>query len=111
MTDHRQQLQDALAAARSRLVRLQRDRDEIVEIVRTGNVDDEHDPDGATHAWEREQLTALVRAERHAIAELVAALDRLDAGIHGTCEGCGQPIPSARLTVRPQARRCVPCAS
>ncbi|MFE7407250.1 TraR/DksA family transcriptional regulator [Isoptericola sp. NPDC057559] len=79
----------------------------IVESARDANVDDEHDPEGATLAWERQQAAALAagaEAERH---ELLAALDRVAAGTYGVCEVCGRPIPAARLAARPAATRCV----
>jgi RNA polymerase-binding transcription factor DksA len=74
------------------------------------NSDDEHDPEGATIGFERAQLTALLTAARHRIAEVDDALGRLDQGSYGICEQCGIPIPAARLEVRPFARRCVNCA-
>ena len=61
---------------------------------------------GLTHdsfAWD------LHPGEQH-IAEIDAALGRLADGVYGTCERCGQPIPPARLEVRPVARTCVACA-
>lgn len=50
-------------------------------------------------------------ADRHveALRDVDAALDRIDAGEYGRCEDCGTAIPEARLTARPEARRCVPC--
>lgn len=97
--------------ARARLARLERDRADIVATVRTQNVDDEHDPDGATLAWEREQLTALIASERRTLDDVEDARRRLDDGTYGTCESCGTPIPPERLAVRPHASRCVPCAT
>ena len=44
--------------AEARLEHLRRDRDEIVATVQLDPPDDEHDPDGSTLAWEREQLSA-----------------------------------------------------
>jgi RNA polymerase-binding transcription factor DksA len=37
------------------------------------------------------------------------ALDRIDAGIYGVCESCGQPIGKARLLAFPRATLCVAC--
>jgi DnaK suppressor protein len=49
--------------------------------------------------------------DRHvqALRDIDAALARLDAGEYGRCEDCGTPIPDARLSAWPEARRCVPC--
>ena len=63
----------------ARLADLTGDYAGIVEASRDSNADDEHDPEGATIAFERSQVGALVRqAERH-LAEVDAALARLDA--------------------------------
>jgi len=37
------------------------------------------------------------------------ALFRLSAGSYGTCDGCGQEIPGARLAAEPTAVRCIRC--
>lgn len=38
------------------------------------------------------------------------ALERLDAGLAGSCRDCGGPIPRERLDAVLTATRCVPCA-
>jgi RNA polymerase-binding transcription factor DksA len=97
-------------AAELRLARLRGDFSGIVAASRDSNADDEHDPEGSTIAFERSQVDALVRQTEQHIAEIDAALGRLADGVYGTCERCGQPIPPARLEVRPVARTCVACA-
>lgn len=37
------------------------------------------------------------------------ALQRIEAGGYGVCEGCGGEIPVERLRARPSATLCVPC--
>ena len=97
-------------AAELRLARLRGDFSGIVAASRDSNADDEHDPEGATIAFERSQVDALARqAERH-IEEADAALARLEDGSYGICERCGRPIPLERLEARPAARTCVTCA-
>jgi len=86
------------------------DYDEVVAASRDTNADDEHDPEGATIAFERSQVGALVAQAREHLAEVDAALARLDAGTYGVCERCRQPIPAGRLEARPTARRCVGCS-
>ncbi len=95
---------------RRRLAALDHDYDEVVAASRDTNADDEHDPEGATIAFERSQVGALVRQARERLAELDAALARLDDGSYGRCERCGRPIDPARLDARPDARTCVGCA-
>jgi DnaK suppressor protein len=43
------------------------------------------------------------------MAQVEAALHRLDAGIYGDCADCGEPISLQRLLVQPAAQRCAPC--
>ncbi|HEV7189354.1 MAG TPA: TraR/DksA C4-type zinc finger protein [Blastococcus sp.] len=48
---------------------------------------------------------------QNTIAEIDAALARLDAGTYGTCTQCGAAIPEERLELRPFAGRCVSCTA
>lgn len=102
-------LLDERARTLRRLAELTGDFREIVEASQATNADDEHDPEGATIAFERSQVATLVQQARHRLTEIDAALGRLEAGTYGTCERCGRPIASARLDVRPTARTCVSC--
>nr|WP_253942416.1 TraR/DksA C4-type zinc finger protein [Nocardioides sp. zg-1230] len=94
-----------------RLASLTGDHESIVAASLDTNADDEHDPEGATIAFERSQIGALVRQVRHHLAELDAALARVDAGTYGACEACGSAIGEARLEALPAARTCITCAS
>ena len=93
-----------------RLAALSDDFDEVVAASRDTNADDEHDPEGATIAFERSQVGALAAAVRAHLAEIDAAEQRLAAGTYGVCERCREAIGGERLAVRPAARRCVRCA-
>lgn len=65
--------------------------------------------EGDTVSVERDRL-AVVASDAHArVAEIDAALSRVDAGTYGTCEACGKPIPEARLEAIPEATLCVAC--
>ncbi len=35
------------------------------------------------------------------------ALEKMDQGLYGLCEACGEPIPIKRLKANPSARTCV----
>ena len=94
----------------ARLADLSADFDAVVAASRDTNADDEHDPEGATIAFERSQVQALVRQAREHLAEIEAAMGRLDAGTYGICEECGRPIAEGRLEARPVARTCISCA-
>jgi DnaK suppressor protein len=94
-----------------RLRALERDFAGIVESAGQANTDDEHDPEGATLAFERQHIAALLGQARDYLRDVDAALSRLAAGQYGRCQDCGRPIPADRLTARPTATTCVACAS
>jgi len=104
-------LEDERRDALRRLASLSDDFDEVVAATRDSNADDEHDPEGATIAFERSQVGALIRQTRLHLAAIDAAVERLDAGTYGTCARCGQPIGEARLAARPVAVTCIACAA
>jgi DnaK suppressor protein len=87
------------------------DIDSLVQARQGSNNDDEHDPEGSTLAFERSQTDALLAQSTQRLADIAAALERLDAGTYGVCENCGKPIAAARLEARPYARTCITCAS
>ena len=98
------------AATLEQVESLVRDFDGIVESVELVSTDDEHDPEGHTIAWERQQVVALLRAARAHVEALDEALARLDAGSYGTCVACRGPIGVERLAALPAVTTCVSCA-
>jgi len=44
------------------------------------------------------------------VAEIKAALQRLEAGNYGICVGCGEEIGKERLNARPWSSECLDCA-
>lgn len=58
-----------------------------------------------------EDLTVDTLEREHQLeGEVEAALERLEEGEFGLCQGCGAPIPQRRLEALPWARFCVSCA-
>lgn len=96
--------------ALDRLANLHLDFAAMVAASADSNADDEHDPEGATIAFERSQLDALIRQTQHQLVEIELAGDRLANGSYEMCESCAKPIPKARLEARPVARTCIACA-
>lgn len=68
---------------------------------------DQHPADTASEITDGDNQNALLENSAEQREQIVAALARLDDGTYGTCLDCGQPIPDARLEVRPEAARCV----
>ncbi len=98
------------AAAQAQIEALTREFENMVAASQSSNADDEHDPEGATIAFERQQVVALLEQARRRLADVEAALAHREAGDYGICETCGRPIAPERLAARPAARTCIDCA-
>ncbi|WP_041941114.1 MULTISPECIES: TraR/DksA C4-type zinc finger protein [Frankia] len=109
--DARARLLAERADATARVAALHRELDRILDDTADRDADDEHDIEGASMPFEREQVRATLRQATDHLAEVDAALGRLAAGTYGVCETCGRPVGEQRLAARPSARTCVPCAS
>jgi len=96
--------------AGQRVAALEREFTGLAEAASSAGTDDEHDPEGATLAFERQHAAALLEAAREQVAAVDAALRRLAEGRYGVCERCGQPIGAERLAARPAALTCIKCA-
>lgn len=83
----------------------------IVEASELTATDDEHDPEGATIAYERAQAIALLRHARLDLDRLAAARRRLESGESITCESCRREIDTERLVALPTTLTCIQCAS
>jgi DnaK suppressor protein len=107
--------EESLTAQRSELAtqaaQLRADLAALMAASVGDNADDEHDPEGATIAFERAQTAALLARVSDRLAALDQALDRVAAGTYGTCASCGRPIGAGRLEARPDATTCIDCAS
>jgi len=79
--------------------------DELGEL--TDGSGDNHLGDMATITYDRELDDGLEEGVQQTIAEIDAALDRMDAGTYGLCEVCGKPIGAERLAAIPWARLCI----
>jgi RNA polymerase-binding transcription factor DksA len=90
---------------------LRRDITSVNAARLDSNVDDEHDPEGTTIAFELSQASALLEQSRASLVQIDAALARMDAGTYGICEVCGTPIPEGRLEARPSTAYCIEHAS
>ncbi len=104
-------LAKALEENTEMLAALELDHARMVEASLDSNADDEHDPEGATIAFEREQLTAALSRTRAARSRIQEAQAELEAGRYGVCVGCGKPIAVERLEARPLATHCINCAN
>src|SRR5580692_7617577 len=93
----------------ARIAALIAEWDDIVAATADANVDDEHDPEGSTIAFERARASTLLSQGRAYLEELELARHRVEDGTYGICERCGSAIPPERLRARPVARTCIQC--
>lgn len=89
---------------------LSRRHADFVEAAAWTTNDDEHDPEGATVAFERAQTAGLLRMARDELEQLALAERRLRDGTYGRCVKCGRPIGDGRLEALPAATTCIRCA-
>jgi DnaK suppressor protein len=69
----------------------------------------QHPADVASDLYAREIAILTDLTLREQVADIDAALARMDNGTYGMCVDCGDRVPEARLDVHPQAARCVAC--
>jgi len=70
---------------------------------------DNHLADTATETYDRELDYTLEENSEHVLAEIDAALVRIDDGTYGTCTNCQKQIPEERLEALPWATLCIDC--
>lgn len=99
--------------ALQRIADLDREFTSIVTSASEGSAgsDDEHDPEGATLAFERQHTAALLAQAREQLAAIDAALRKIASGTYEICDICGEPIGTERLAARPASLICIRCAT
>ncbi|MCB1247411.1 MAG: TraR/DksA C4-type zinc finger protein [Acidimicrobiia bacterium] len=105
-TEAKRRLTDERAGLVSRLGEL--GADEAGDL--TGDVDfGDAFADAAAATAARTRVLGLVDNLTASLADVDAALARLEDGTYGTCTVCGEPIGAERLEFRPTSIRCVGC--
>ena len=109
-TEYRKRLEDERARLLHAVGFLERENagsisDELGELAEGGT--DNHMGDTATALHDRELDEGLEESARVTLAEIDAALQRIEAGTYGVCEVCGKPIGAERLAALPWARLCI----
>ena len=107
--------------------RLERERDRVGSLIdglrhegldeeeasNSGDIThyDQHPADQGSEVFEREKDLAILEGLETDLAEIEAALQRLDDGTYGVDEVTGEPIDPERLDAFPTARTNVPPTS
>jgi RNA polymerase-binding transcription factor len=105
----RQRLDEERAATLLLIDSLARQIAGIIDASTWTTNDDEHDPEGATIAFERAQLQSMLEQARLDLGKLDRAERRIEDGTYGTCERCRKPIPEGRLDALPAVTLCIAC--
>lgn len=82
------------------------------KAVRSGNINLDKDEmmdevDLASATTEQNLTFKLLDRERKLLGEIEHAIQKIELGDYGYCEGTGDPIPKRRLEVRPWCRHSV----
>src|SRR3954453_20512993 len=99
------------AATLRRIEALSGNVDAVIEAASDVATDDVHYPEGATIAFERARVGALLEQPPLHLDDIDDALRRIDDGLYGAWEICRRPIGSERLAARPVARTWIDCAT
>ena len=71
------------------------------------NFQDNHLGDVASATFDREMASTLEENSSNVLADIDAALARIENGTYGVCERCGKPIGEERLEALPWATLCI----
>jgi DnaK suppressor protein len=65
--------------------------------------------DIGSESFSQEFSLELLQRDEATLGEIEEAIERVNQGTFGLCEGCAELIPRARLNAVPYARFCVDC--
>lgn len=103
----RQTLELERERLRSLRERIEHDGSQADETGELASGPGDHLADHATETFMRELDEGLEENVEHLLAEIDAALERIDDGTYGTCVVCGRPIDAERLQAVPYATLCI----
>ncbi|MGI6669231.1 MAG: TraR/DksA C4-type zinc finger protein [Acetivibrionales bacterium] len=70
---------------------------------------DNHPAEMASELYQVEMNTALLVHGENILQDIKDAIAKIDKGLYGYCEKCGEEIPPERLQAVPYARMCLRC--
>ena len=76
----------------------------VIFLSTTGDV-----LDAVADTVQAELNSQLLEVESRELKAIDDAIERLDAGEFGDCQGCGKAIPLSRLRAVPYATECIDC--
>ncbi|CAN5609799.1 hypothetical protein BH24ACT14_BH24ACT14_05560 [soil metagenome] len=100
LTEERERLRSTLEAVEANVAA---QNESVAELANY----DQHPADAASDTFERSKDQAIGDSVEISLAEVDAALQRIDEGTYGLCKVDGKPIPDERLEAVPATRYCV----
>jgi DnaK suppressor protein len=105
----RESLQLELQRRRRRILEASRRTSADIDALRSAERDPEVE-EGSQSEQEQRKLAEVGEVEHRELAQIDAALARIDAGTYGMCQECGMEIEGGRLAALPYAATCSECA-
>ena len=102
-------LRSDLHRRRRAILETSRRADAELDALRSAERDPEFE-EGAQSEHEQYTLARLSETQRREIAQIDAAMARIDAGEYGICRDCDAEIDPRRLAALPYALLCTECA-
>ena len=106
---------DQVDARMKLLARLERDREQLISQIASQELPEidqmtyGSQAAAASDVFEQQRALTLRRHLERQLREVEDAIHRAHQGVQGICESCGNPIPSERLEILPQAKLCIDC--
>lgn len=91
---------------------LQRREELLQKIAKKENIqlESSDETDYVQNSGIKRTYEALCQRDQEALHKINIALCKIDKGVFGVCEECGDPISSKRLEAIPDCRLCISCA-
>ncbi len=103
---------ERLLALRARLLGdvTRMEDDALKDHSKTSSIPTDMEELGSDNA-DQELTLSFLGSDKGTLDQIEAALQRIEDGGYGRCEGCGEQIPETRLDAIPYAAECERCAS
>ena len=94
----------------TRLAEVKQSHDEHEATLKAIKDRSDHESGDLAQALENKEVEEqIVLNDEYYMEKINKAILRIDAGTYGTCEGCGEAIPMARLRAKPSVSLCIQC--
>jgi DnaK suppressor protein len=94
----------------TKLAELMLDAEKTVSVMNRNEEEHFADPgDRALRETDRNFTLRVKDRERKLVAKVKEAIERIEDGTYGECDGCGEAISEKRLEARPVTTSCIEC--